>query len=40
VDEVFKNKGNRDMRGIKETKELKLGDAQDTPIQIQGNQKA
>ena len=33
MDEVFKNKGNCDMRGIKETQKLKFGDAQGIPTQ-------
>ena len=31
VDEVFEIQGDLDMRGIKETQKLKLGDAQGTP---------
>ena len=31
VDEAFEIQGDLDMRGIKETQKLKLGDAQGTP---------
>ena len=31
VDEVIKDRGGLDMRGIKETQKLKLGDAQGIP---------
>ena len=33
MDEAFDKKRNRDMKGIKETQKLKLGDAQGTPRQ-------
>ena len=31
VDEAFEIQGNRDIKGIKETQKIKLGDAQGTP---------